>query len=85
MGLSVGSVARIYCIQTIMNFFFGFSFEYYMPLGVNRFYFSLSGHCGFELGLGSMVGYVRWPLPGSTLFQNSRCGTSEIRETFKQS
>ena len=28
-----------------------------MPLlvGVEKFYFSLSGHCGFELGLGCMV------------------------------
>ena len=56
MGLSLGSVARIYCNHTIMNFFNGSVFEYYMPLGVSRFYFSLSGHCGFELGLGCMVG-----------------------------
>ena len=55
MGLSVGSVARIYCIKTIMNLISGFSFEYFMPLGVNRCYFSLPGHCGFKLGLGFMV------------------------------
>ena len=30
-----------------------------MSLGVNRFCFSLSGHCGFELGFGSMV-LGRW-------------------------
>ena len=56
MGLSVGSVARIYCIQTIINFFKGLVSKYYMPLGVTRCYFRLSVHCGFELGLGCMVG-----------------------------
>ena len=58
MGLSVGSVARIYCncIQTIMKFVSGFIFEYYISLGVDRFYFSLPGHCGFKLGFGSMIG-----------------------------
>ena len=49
-----------------------------MPLGVSRFYFRLSVHCGFELGLGCMVGYVRWPLPGSPLFQNSRVPVFKI-------
>ena len=56
MGLSLGSVARIYCNQTILIFFKGLFSEYYMSLGVNGFYFRLPGHCGFELGLGSMVG-----------------------------
>ena len=27
----------------------------YMSLGVNIFYFSLPGHCSFELGFGCMV------------------------------
>ena len=54
MGLSLGSVARIYCIQTIMKFVSGFIFRIF-SLEVNIFYFSLSGHCGFVLGFVSMV------------------------------
>ena len=53
-----------------------------MPLGVSRFYFRLSVHCGFEPVLGCILGYMRWPLPGSPLFQSSTCVGAEILRTF---
>ena len=72
MRLSVGSVARIYCIQTII-FFKGFSFRILYAIRGQQVLFQSTSAFWFRTWPWVYgPGQVRRPLLGSPLFKNSR-------------